>query len=208
MISEQSQSLLDSISLRCQSQRTASSVGFSSVVCGNDWDSFIEASANKCYRFLYECLGPFHKEPAKVILPMASTIHASGANASFSPSTGDIELSPEYVMHRPGVTLEKVCHEMLHANIDSFPAGDPFYEEGFVDYSVWVIAHAPYWAEYREDMIQAARKNIKLRQTRAIRLDSDYDRKRWAGGLFATAAYGPMILARLRQKKMAGDLTW
>jgi len=183
---------------------------FTSSVYGGDctWDRFIEIWAERAYLFLLGALGSYHKQPLRSILPMSEAAHISGANASFEPDTGQIRLHPGFVRRNPGKTLEKVTHELLHANLNNFPEGDPFYEEGCVDYSILVLAHAPVWEPYKEAMIKAAISNIECRRERALKTQTDYDRKRWAGGLFTSMAYGPHIISRLRQKKLEGDLTW
>lgn len=191
-----------STSTKCASRR------FTCNVCGNDWDRFIEEWAARCYIFVAQALGPYQKEPLPEILPLSDGAHSSGANASFQTNNGQIRLSGSVVMGKPGITLEKITHELIHASLAAFPEGDPFYEEGFVDYSVWVMAHAPIWGQYRQDMIKAADFNIKCRRDRALRDLSDYDRKRWAGGLFCASMHGPWILAKLRMRKMQGDLHW
>ncbi len=130
----------------------------------------------------------------------------TSATASFA-ANGQVRLSAT-VAGSPGTILEKLTHEFTHGSLNDFPEGDPFYEEGYVDYSVWVMAHAPVWGEHREAMIQAAEYNIAQRRERALRLGSDYDRKRWAGGVYAMHALGPFIIASLRMKKLEGNLTW
>jgi hypothetical protein len=207
MLPHRAQNYLDNISRRLIRKRTAGYVKFQSQVCGNEWDVFIEQMADKCYKFLQECLGPFQKEPLPIILPMGDGFHMSGANASFSPSTGQIELCARYIYNKPGTTLEKVCHELLHANLNDFPEGDPFYEEGYIDYSIWVIAHSPWWEPHRDDMIKAAAHNIHVRKEKAIHDLSDYDRKRWAGGIYCSLTHGPWILSKLRAAKTE-DLQW
>lgn len=191
-----------------QRPKTASAKRFVSNICGNDWDRFIEEWAGKSYHFVGQALGPFQKEPLAEILPLEDGAHSAGANASFEPATGQIRLSPSVVMGKPGITLEKVTHELIHASLNSFPEGDPFYEEGYVDYSTWVMAHAPVWGIYGQAMVEAADFNIRCRRDRAMRTQTDYDRKRWAGGMYAAMGYGPWIVSRLRQKKIDGDLTW
>ncbi len=195
---------LDVASIR---RRTAS-IQFSSAICGNEWDRFIEKWATICYGFVAQALGPYQMQPQPVILALTDGAHSSGANASFDPSNGQIRLSPSVVQGKPGLTLEKLTHELTHASLAAFPEGDPFYEESIVDYSVWVMAHAPVWGEHREAMIAAADFNIKCRRDRAFRTQTDYDRKRWAGGICVAAIHGPWIVTRLRQKKLDGDLTW
>jgi hypothetical protein len=111
-------------------------------------------------------------------------------------------------MSKPGITLEKVTHELIHASLAAFPEGDPFYEEGFVDYSTWLMAHAPAWGIYSKAMVEAANFNIKCRRDRAIKTQTDYDAKRWAGGLYAATTFGPWVITRLRMKKLEGNFTW
>jgi hypothetical protein len=133
---------------------------------------------------------------------------AAGANASFNIQTGQIRLG-RHVEGNPGMTLEKLTHEMIHGSLAQFPEGDVFFEEGTVDYSVYVLAHAPIWGRYRDQMIEAAAYNIECRRERAQHEESDeYDRKRWAGGLFTSTLYGPRIITRLLRKKIVGNLTW
>lgn len=200
---------LDQASARLRHTRTAQlGMLFESDICGDPWDRFIEEAAAKCYVFIQECLGEFHQQPQPTILAINAPTHSSGANASFQPDNGQIRLCVDYVRGKTGTTLEKVCHELTHANLNNFPEGDSFYEEGYVDYSVWVMAHAPYWGEHRQAMIEAAAHNIAVRRDRALRDLSDYDRKRWAGGLFCSAMHGPWILSKLRMRKIEGNLTW
>jgi hypothetical protein len=70
------------------------------------------------------------------------------------------------------------------------------------------MAHAPVWGLHREDMIEAAALNIRTRRERALHDISDWDRKRWAGGLFASIAKGPYIIPGLRMRKFEGNYTW
>lgn len=192
--------------LRCRT--AANAPQFTSRVCWNDWDDFIEHWATVCYGFVAEALGPYGTEPGRVILPLSDPAHSAGANASFEIGSGQIRLSPSIVQGKPGITLEKLTHELTHGALADFPEGDMFYEEGFVDYSVWCMAHAPVWGMYRQDMIDAAAFNIACRRDRAMRDLSDYDRKRWAGGVFCSAMHGPWIVAKLRMRKLEGNLTW
>jgi hypothetical protein len=177
-------------------------------VCGTDWDRFIENWASVCCAFVAEALGPYAREPLPTILTISDGAHSGGANASFEPGSGQIRLSPSIVEGKPGITLEKLTHELTHAALNDFPEGDPFYEEGFVDYSVWVMAHAPIWGVYGRPMIEAAAFNIKCRRDRALRDLSDYDRKRWAGGLFCSLMHGPWIISKLKLRKAEGDPRW
>lgn len=188
-------------------RRTAAERKFTCEIFGEPWNQFVELWAPRIYDFLGHALSPFGKEPKPNIEILPDGQHSAGATASFSPDTGQIRLSSS-VEDNPGQTLEKLTHEMTHASLNDFPEGDPFYEEGFVDYSVWVMAHAPLWEPYRNDMIKAAASNIAVRRDRALKTQTDYDRKRWAGGLYASVAYGPYLLTRLRQKKIEGNLTW
>lgn len=210
MITQDVQRRLDEAShrLKFRSRRASFSPTFETNVCGDDWDRFIEASAAKCYLFIQDCLGPFQREPKPVILPIEDGFHSAGANASFEPATGQIRLCADYVRGRAGTTLEKICHELTHASLNDFPEGDTFYEEGVVDYSVWCMAHAPWWEPHRDEMIKAAAHNIAMRRDKAMKDLSDYDRKRWAGGLFCSVVHGPWVLSKLRMAKAEGNLQW
>lgn len=160
------------------------------------------------HAFVADALGPYGTEPRQEILALSDGFHMACANASFDLASGQIRLGT-HLVNQPGVTLEKLTHEMIHGSLADFPNDeDGFYTEGYVDYSTWVLAHAPIWEPYRQEMIQAAADNIRTRRERALRTGNDYDRKRWAGGLFAMTAYGPYIIAMLRQKKAEGNLTW
>lgn len=176
-------------------------------IFGNEWDAFVEKWAAISFDFVGHALGPFGKQPLPEILPLPDGQHSAGATASFDPSTGQVRLSSS-VHGKPGQTLEKVTHELTHASLALFPEGDPFYEEGFVDYSVWVMAHAPVWGEHRAAMIDAAAFNIQMRRERAMKDMSDWDRKRWAGGLYANLSRGPFIIAALRHRKAENNFTW
>lgn len=193
--------------LRTASDNTKANRKFTSLVCGNQTDRFIEHWASVLYGFLLEALGPFGTEPLPTILPMSDGLHMNGSTASFHMGTGEITLSPS-VEGNPGKILEKLTHELVHGSLSKFPSNDEFYDEGFVDYSTWVLAHAPIYQEYRDQTIEAAALNIKLRRERAAKTNCDYDRKRWAGGFYATVFLGPMIIHRLRMKKSEGDFTW
>jgi hypothetical protein len=180
---------------------------FSCGIFAPEWNEFVELWAPKIHAFVSNALGPYDTNPRSDIRHLTDGFHIAGATASFDPSTGQIRLASS-VEGNAGQTLEKLTHEMTHGSLAKFPEGDPFYEEGFVDYSVWVMAHAPCWEPYRADMIKAAGDNIRNRRERALKTGTDYDRKRWAGGLFAATAFGPYVVAMLRQKKQAGDYTW
>ena len=180
---------------------------FTCRVFNSPWDGFVETWAPIIYTFVGEALGPYGQEPAPVILPLREGDHASGATASFQPATGQVRLST-VVENLPGMTLEKLTHEFIHGSLAQFPEGDPFYEEGFVDYSTWYLAHAPVWGEHRQAMIDAAEYNIGQRRERAALGVSDWDRKRWAGGTYAAMFHGPWLVARLKMKKAEGDFTW
>lgn len=193
--------------LRTASAKVATTRNFKCSVFNSDWDRFVEQWAPTIYSFLLEALGPFGTEPLPTILRMADGMHMSGATASFDMVSGQIHLCSS-VEGNPGQTLEKLTHEMVHGSLSQFPSVDPFYDEGYVDFSTWVLAHAPVYEPYRQQMIDAAGFNIKMRRERAMKDLSDYDRKRWAGGTFAHFAFGPMILHKLRMKKAEGDFTW
>jgi len=170
-------------------------------------NAFVEAWAPKIHAFVFNALGPYGKDPLPNILKLQDGHHVAGATASFDPGTGQIHLSTS-VIGKPGQILEKLTHEMTHGSLALFPEDDGFYTEGFVDYSVWVMAHAPLWGNYREPMIEAAAYNIHTRRERAMRGGSDWDKKRWSGGLFASMAYGSHVVSRLKQKKLENDFTW
>jgi len=193
--------------LRTASDRTSTSMKFTSRVFGNAWDGFVEEWAPIILSFVEEALGPYGTRPLPTILKLSEGMHAAMATASFSLATGQVHLSDSTV-GKPGQILEKLTHEFVHGSLAQFPEGDPFYEEGEVDYTTWCLAHAPVWKNHRESMIAAAELNIRLRRERAFTTGTDYDRKRWAGGMHAMMAYGPLIIGRLRNKKLAGDFTW
>lgn len=171
------------------------------------WNAFVEHWAPKIHAFVYNALGPYGMEPLPKIMKLQDGHHIAGATASFDPGTGQICLATS-VNGNPGQILEKLTHEMTHGALALFPDDSGFHTEGYVDYSVWVMAHAPVWEPYRKAMIEAASNNIRNRRERALRGGSDWDKQRWAGGLYASMAYGPYVVARLKQKKLEGDLTW
>jgi hypothetical protein len=174
---------------------------------GDPSNLFLEKWAPTIYSVVYESLGPYGTEPHPIILPMSDGFHLSGATASFNMVTGQVTLSPE-TRGDWGRILEKITHEFVHGSLSNFPDGDPFYEEGQVDYLTFLLAHCPIWGTYRQLMIEAAKKNIETRWHRSYIASTDYDRKRWAGGLYARLAYGPELIGRLRRKKEEGDFTW
>ena len=168
---------------------------------------FVEQWTPVIYDFVGHALGPYGKEPLPQILQMLDGEHSAGATASFQPGTGQVRLC-DSVDGKPGQILEKLTHEFTHGSLALFPEGDCFYEEGFVDYSVWVMSHAPVWGQHRDSMIEAAEFNIKTRRERAMLDLSDWDRKRWAGGLYASLSRGPFVISSLRHKKAEGNYTW
>jgi hypothetical protein len=180
---------------------------FTCEVFNSEWDGFVEEWAPKIYRYLFEALGPFGTEPNPTLLPLSDGMHMSGATASFRMDNGQIHLCPS-VEGNSGQTLEKMTHEMVHGSLSQFPSEDPFYDEGMVDYATWLLVHAPVYGKYRQQAIDAAAYNIKMRRERAERNLSDYDRKRWAGGCFASMFLGPMLLHKIKMKKAEGDYTW
>jgi hypothetical protein len=172
-----------------------------------EWNLFVEKWTPVIYDFVGHALGPYGREPLPQILRMSDGEHSAGATASFQPDTGQVRLCTS-VEGKPGQTLEKLTHEFTHGSLALFPEGDCFYEEGFVDYSVWVMSHAPIWGEHRNSMIEAAEFNIKVRRERAMLDLSDWDRKRWAGGFYASISRGPFIISSLRHRKSEGNYTW
>jgi hypothetical protein len=189
-------------------QASEASIGqtFTCGIFSPEWNQFVELWAPRIHTFVLHSLGSYGTNPKNTILKVSDGFHAAGANASFDPY-GQIRLAVT-LEGKPGVLLEKLTHEMLHGSLSRFPEGDSFYEEGFVDYMVWVMAHAPCWEPYQADMIKAASDNIKTRRERALTTGNDYDRKRWTGGYFASAAYGPYIVATFRLRKEEGNLIW
>lgn len=195
--------------LRTASLKAGTALTFKSLVFGGgtDSDAFVEQWVQKIHGFLIEALGPFGREPLETILPMSDGMHMSGATASFDLSSGQVSLCPS-VEGNPGQILEKMTHELVHGAYAQFPSDDEFYDEGFVDFSTWTLVHAPIYGEYRQQAIDAAAFNIKMRRERAATTNTDYDRKRWAGGCYASMFLGPMILHRMKMKKVEGDFTW
>jgi hypothetical protein len=193
-----------------QASMDASTSGqpFSCCIFSPEWNSFVEFWAPTIHGFVLQALGPYGINPKSKILAVTDGFHIAGANASFNLSDGQICLAT-HMEGNPGVTLEKLTHEMIHGSLSQFPDdSDGFYTEGYVDYSTWVMAHAPCWGPWRDDMIKAAADNIRNRRERAFKTGTDYDRKRWAGGVYAMTALGPYIIAMLRQRKIEGNLTW
>ena len=191
-----------------RTSKTAGAVPqFRCRIFNSPWDQFVELWAPRIYVFVGNALGPYGMEPLPEIVALPDGQHSAGATASFDPSTGQVRLSTS-VENKPGQTLEKLTHEFTHGSLAKFPGGDAFYEEGFVDYSVWVMAHAPAFEPYRDDMIEAASFNIATRRERAMLDLSDWDRKRWAGGLYASLSRGPFIISSLRHKKAEGTYFW
>lgn len=190
-----------------RTKTAASTPQFTCHVFNSPWDQFVELWASRIYVFVGNALGPYHKEPLTEILPLPDGMHSAGATASFDPMTGQVRVATS-IEGKPGQTLEKLTHEFTHGSLANFPEGSAFYEEGYVDYTVWTMAHAPVWNPYREDMIEAAAFNISQRRDRAMLNQTDWDRQRWAGGLFASLAYGPHIVSQFRMKKIEGNLTW
>jgi len=176
-------------------------------IFGSEWDAFVEEWATKSFIFVGHALGPYGRQPLLEILPLPDGMHSAGATASFDMNSGQMCLSSS-VEGKVGQTLEKLTHELTHASLAQFPEGDPFYEEGFVDYGTWVMAHAPVWGKHRDAMIDAASFNIRMRRERALKDLSDWDRKRWAGGTFAMLSRGPFLIPGLRQKKIEQNFTW
>lgn len=172
------------------------------------WNQFVQEWAPKIHAFIEDALGPYGTEPKQTVLPLSDGFHMACANASFNMVTGQVQLGT-HLVDQPGVTLEKLTHEMIHGSLSKFPDGDPFYEEGLAaDYPTWVLAHAPLFEPYREAVIEAAANNIRTRRERALKTGTDYDRKRWAGGVYAMTAYGPYIISMLRSRKAEGNFTW
>lgn len=188
--------------------RTASIVPrFACQIFNSSWDQFVELWAPRVYQFVEHALGPYATPPLPLILKMPDGQHSAGATASFAPATGQVRLASS-VEGKAGQTLEKLCHEFIHGALAAFPDGDPFYEEAQVDLATWVCAHAPTWKPYSEEMISAAAFNIANRRDRALRSASDYDAKRYAGGIYAMLKYGPHIVSELRLKKAENNLRW
>lgn len=193
--------------LRTASVRAAGTRTFQCRIFESEWDSFVETWAPVIFSFVQEALGPYGTTPLPTIHAMADGMHMSGATASFDMHSGQITLCRS-VEGNPGQTLEKLTHEMVHGSLSQFPSVDPFYDEGFVDYSTWVLSHAPVYEPHRRQMIDAAAYNIEMRRERAMKSLSDYDRKRWAGGVFASLAFGPLLLHKFRMQKADGNFTW
>lgn len=187
--------------------RTGSTKQFTCTVFESAWDGFVVEWMPTLYTLVAEALGPFGREPLPNVQKLSDGMHMSGATASFDMGTGQVSICSS-VEGNAGQTLEKLTHELIHGSLALFPSVDEFYDEGEVDYATWVLAHAPVYGQFRQQTIDAAAFNIAMRRERAFTTGNDYDKKRWAGGLFAMLAYGPMTLARLKNKKMKGDFSW
>ncbi len=191
----------------CSTRTASEEPRFTCKIFNSPWDQFVELWAPRIYRFVGQALGPYGKEPLPNIEGLSEGEHMAGATASFQPDTGQVRLSTS-VEGKPGQTLEKLTHEFMHGSLALFPEGDAFYEEGACDYGTWVMAHAPHWEPYRDNMIEAAAFNIRMRRERAMMDMSDWDRKRWAGGLFFSLSRGPLFIASLAMKKRENNFTW
>ena len=189
--------------------RTAAVVPkFTCRVFNSSWDQFVELWAPRIFTFVGHALGPYAVPPLPEIKKMPDGMHSAGATASFDPSTGQVTLAGS-VEGKPGQTLEKLCHEFIHGSLAAFPDDEGWATEGYVDYSTFICAHAPTWDPYREAMIEAASFNIAQRRDRALlNSGSNWDRQRWAGGLYASLVYGPHIVSQLRMKKIENRLFW
>lgn len=193
--------------LAISSSNVKTSRSFKCIAFNSEWDQFVEKWMPVLHAFVAEVLGPYGREPLPTVQQLSDGAHMSGATASFNMGTGQIEIC-QSVEGNPGQTLEKLTHELIHGSLSQFPSVDAFYDEGFVDYSTWVLCHAPIYGELRDQAVAAAAFNISMRRERAFKAQTDYDRKRWAGGVFANFALGPMLVHRLRMKKAEGDFTW
>lgn len=193
--------------LKVASSKASSGPKYQCEVFGSEWNTFVESWLPRIHTFLVEALGPFGREPLSRVLPLSEGMHMSGATASFDMMTGQVSICSS-VEGNPGQTLEKLTHELVHGSYALFPSVDPFYDEGYVDFSTWVLAHAPVYGDLRSQVIDAAAFNIKMRRERAMRNLSDYDRKRWAGGVFASLSMGPMLLHKMRMSKAEGNYNW
>jgi hypothetical protein len=193
--------------LKSASEETVSRRKFVCRFFSPEWNAFVEEWLPIIYDFVGHALGPYGREPLPEILQMPDGQHSAGATASFEPANGQVRLCSS-VEGKPGQTLEKLTHEFIHGSLALFPEGDAFYEEGAVDYSVWVLAHAPIWGEHRPAMVDAAAFNIRMRRERAMLDLSDWDRKRWAGGLYFAMSRGPFVIGSFRHKKAEGNYTW
>jgi len=192
--------------LNAPSYRRASTLPkFRCTIFDPRWNSFVESWAPRIYRFVEQALGPYGTTVDGVIEEIDCGSYMAGANASFDLDSGKIKLSLP-LEGNSGRTLEKMCHEMVHASLAKFPQNDPFYDEGFVDFTVFILGHADIWHPY--DMLGAAAENIETRKKRAMLDQSDYDRKRWAGGLFASVSRGPWIVETLKMRKAEGNYQW
>lgn len=180
---------------------------FTCNIYPDHWNSFVELWSPRIHAFVEDALGPYGTEPKQEILPLSDGFHMACANASFDLVSGQICLGT-HLFDQPGPTLEKLTHEMIHGSLSQFPEGEAFYEEAAADYGTWVLAHAPIWEPYRTEMIEAAANNIRNRRERALKTGNDYDRKRWAGGVWMMHAYGPYVISVFRQRKAEQNLTW
>lgn len=158
-------------------------------------NAFLERWAEVSYMAIHRVLGDFQTEPLAVLLPLEEFMKAEGATASFETGKGQIRISAD-IERQPGAILEKITHELIHGSLDKMPAGDEFFEEGFVDYSTFLMAHLPVWGRYGQAMKDAAIFNIQKRKPT----------RRWAGGFYASRKYGKNLLSHLREAKKS--LTW
>ena len=173
-----------------------------------EWCTFVQDWASRIHPFVETLFGPYGTEPHTVIEALPVSAKAIGASASFDMSSGQITLCPS-MEGDPGRTLEKLTHELLHGSFSDFPSVDPFYDEGFVDYTTLLLSSAPIYRDLGPAMQKSALGNIERRRQKGLAAgSSDYDRKRAMGAIFAKMAYGTQVVAHLRTQKMNRTFQW
>lgn len=170
------------------------------------WNAFVGQWASVAYDLVLDATGPFDREPDSVIerAPEQNYQH-SGFTGMYLE--GQIYLHPS-LQDDPGKTVLLMTHEMLHASLQDFPPEETFYVEGFADYATMLLALRDEWGPMAQDIRWASKKLVEFRKGQALKCRCDTDAKRWAGFVFAGAAYGPDILSALKISKTLNPRSW
>jgi hypothetical protein len=192
------------------------------------WDSFVARAASRIYDALIRYLGPFSSEypinPTIKLLPDA--LRKQGVNALFDKDKDgtvylNLEMMPieeEEIEYKLPYCIGNLLHEFMHANLADFIyqppegvspeewGGDPFYDEGYLDFmgeiiasdsSIWVD---PEMGEFGDLMFAGYVASNNRRLLNALGLSPgqnwsvpDFHIKRWAGQEYARKIGGSLF---------------